>query len=108
MSRPRMRSAVLLVVIASLLSCACARSSAAAAPGEKKPMPAVAAATPVAAPLKPGEIAYTAEKGEPVSAVVHRYLAQSSLMTAAEFEQAIRGTNSLGKAVFLKKGQQIT
>ena len=50
---------------------------------------------------------YTAKAGEPVSAVAHHFLAQSSLMLASELEAAIRQQNNLGKQVFLKKDQQV-
>src|SRR5205085_7300197 len=42
-----------------------------------------------------------------VSAIVRRFLPQSSYMTRSELEAAIREQNKLGKAIFVKKGQTV-
>src|SRR3954462_14623691 len=59
------------------------------------------------APPPPGS-PYTASKGEPLAAVVRRYWPETSYLTRAEMDTALREANHLGKAVYLKAGQQIT
>lgn len=108
MSRPRLHLPVLLLVTGLFAATGCARSSAIQV---NQTPTATAQSEAASAAVKPdtaaAPFAYTAAKAEPVSAVVHRYLPQSSLMTAAELEKAVREANSLGKALYLKKGQQI-
>ncbi len=58
--------------------------------------------------LAPNTISYTPEKAEPVSAIAHHFLSQSSLMLAAELEDQIRETNHLApKQLYVKKGQTL-
>ncbi len=58
--------------------------------------------------LPPNTISYTPEKAEPVNAIAHHFLSQSSLMLAAELEDQIRETNHLGpKQLYVKKGQML-
>src|SRR5947209_7941806 len=58
--------------------------------------------------LPPGTISYTAEKAEPVSAIAHRYLTQSSVMLASDLEAQIRNANHLlEKQLYVKKGQTV-
>src|SRR5215813_7949719 len=85
-----------------LFSLGCSRFSV-NAEAQSTTTPDQPAATPAASDL----FIYTAKAGEPVSAVAHHFLAQSSLMLASELEAAIRQQNNLGKQVFLKKDQQI-
>ncbi|PYY12059.1 MAG: hypothetical protein DMG61_17215 [Acidobacteria bacterium] len=58
--------------------------------------------------LPPGTISYTAGKAEPVSAIAHRYLTQSSAMLASDLEAQIRNANHLPeKQLYVKKGQTV-
>jgi len=57
-----------------------------------------------AAVAPPGTILYTAKKGDTVPGLLHKYLWQSTYMTAPEFEAAIRERNDNFKGVFLKAG----
>ncbi|MGZ4787769.1 MAG: putative glycoside hydrolase [Terriglobales bacterium] len=52
----------------------------------------------------PGTILYTAKKGDTMPGLLHKYLWQSTYMTAPEFEAAIRERNNNFKGVFLKAG----
>src|SRR5262249_35077134 len=71
-----------------------------------RPVSAAPSAKPVLVGTLTGST-YTPEKAEPVSAVVRRFLPQTSYMTRSELETALREQNQLGKAVYLKKGQTI-
>ncbi len=96
-----------------------------------QPIPAVAAATPQAAQLKPasetlptkatladipspqlstrpGTEVYTAKRGESIPAVAHRYLHNTSYLTSSELADAIRTVNGKGSGNILKAGEQIT
>ena len=57
--------------------------------------------------LTPAGYTYTPQKSEAVSGIVRRFWSQTSYMTRAELESAIREQNKLGKAVFLKSGQTV-
>jgi hypothetical protein len=58
--------------------------------------------------VPPNTVSYTAEKAEPVSAIAHHFLPQSSLMLASELEDQIRETNKLApKQLYVKKGQTL-
>src|SRR5437868_4037277 len=58
--------------------------------------------------LPPGTISYTAGKAEPVSAIAHHYLPQSSTMLASDLETQIRNVNHLPeKQLYAKKGQAL-
>jgi hypothetical protein len=53
-------------------------------------------------------ISYTPTKAEPVNAIAHHYLSQSSLMLSSELESRIRELNHLGaKQLYVKKGQTL-
>ena len=107
-------------------------SSAQAAPSQTAPsLPAVGAATPQAAQLKPvsetlptnatladipspqlsaqprTEI-YTAKRGESIPAVAHHYLHNTSYLTSSELADAIRNVNGNRPGNILKAGEQIT
>ena len=107
-------------------------SSAQAAQSQTAPsLPAVAAATPQAAQLKPvsetlptnatladipspqlsaqprTEI-YTAKRGEGIPAVAHHYLHNTSYLTSSELADAIRNVNGNRPGNILKAGEQIT
>src|SRR5882724_7198134 len=56
-----------------------------------------------------GSLAYTVQRGDSTLSLARKYLSQSSLMTAAELETAIRNANELtGKTGMLKPGQPLT
>jgi hypothetical protein len=60
------------------------------------------------APLPANTISYTPEKVEPVNAIAHHFLSQSSLMLASQLEAQIRETNHLPeKQLYAKKGQTL-
>ena len=61
--------------------------------------------TPNVTTAPPGTILYTASKGDTMPGLLHKYLWQSTYMTAPEFEAAIRSQNGDFKGVFLKPGQ---
>ncbi|MGB8595525.1 MAG: putative glycoside hydrolase [Candidatus Sulfotelmatobacter sp.] len=107
-------------------------SSAQAAQSQTAPsLPAVGAATPQAAQLKPvsetlptnatladipspqlsaqprTEI-YTAKRGEGIPAVAHHYLHNTSYLTSSELADAIRNVNGNRPGNILKAGEQIT
>jgi hypothetical protein len=99
------------VVLAFLISffCGCSNSNAATqgstASAVAAPVAPVAEAT---APLPPDVISYTPSKAEPVNAIAHHYLSQSSLMLSSELESRIRDLNHLGpKQLYVKKGQTL-
>jgi len=55
-----------------------------------------------------GSLAYTVQRGDSTLSLARKYLSQSSLMTVAELDAAIRNTNSLtGKRGTLKPGQSL-
>ncbi|MBV9144832.1 MAG: hypothetical protein JO065_02875, partial [Acidobacteria bacterium] len=100
---------LLLPVLALIcaVSSSCSTSNAAQTPtpatnDAKQP----AAAAPAALP--PNTVSYVAEKGEPVNAIAHHFLSQSSLMLASELEAKIREANNLApKQLYVKKGQTL-
>ena len=58
--------------------------------------------------LPPNTVSYTPEKVEPVNAIAHHFLPQSSLMLASQLEAQIRETNHLPeKQLYAKKGQAL-
>lgn len=107
------RFVVLTVTICTLLSCGCSISKAAAqSPGTNAPAPVASAqqasAVAASASLPPNTISYTAEKVEPVNAIAHHFLSQSSLMLSSELEAQIRDLNHLtAKQIYVKKGQTL-
>src|SRR6266849_2178669 len=66
--------------------------------------PAAQAAAPVRQ-IPPGALAYTPKAATTALAVARKYLDESTYMTVAEFEKAIRQSNE-GKASF-KKDQEV-
>jgi hypothetical protein len=100
-----------LLVIAALVSPG-ASSRAASSNGSDKPSAnsdtKSAPVASAAALTTPAGSLYTPTKGEPVAAVVRRFWPESTYLTRAEMETALREANHLGKAVYLKAGQQIT
>jgi hypothetical protein len=54
-----------------------------------------------------GSLAYTVQRGDSTLSLARKYLSQSSLMTMAELDAAIRNANSL-KSAMLKPGQALT
>jgi len=92
------------------VTCGCSTSSAAVpASGQSAQTASAAAAAPSATQGLPlNTVSYTTEKVEPVSAIAHRFLPQSSLMLSAELETQIRDVNHLGpKQLYVKKGQAL-
>ncbi|MBV9435436.1 MAG: hypothetical protein JOZ44_05255 [Acidobacteria bacterium] len=58
--------------------------------------------------MPPNTVSYVAEKAEPVNAIAHHFLSQSSLMLASELEAKIREANNLApKQLYVKKGQTL-
>jgi hypothetical protein len=55
----------------------------------------------------PGTIFYTAKRGDTMPGLIHKYLWQSTYMTAPEFEAAIREANSGLKGVYLPADKNI-
>src|SRR5436305_635366 len=92
-----------LVASQSFLS-ACSATGAKASAQETKPA-AVAAAT--TSPEPATENKHTVKRGETTLALARTYLSQSSLMTVAELDAAIRDANHLNKGAALKPGAEI-
>jgi hypothetical protein len=67
--------------------------------------PATGALAPNTAEVK-GEVKYVAKSGETSTLLARRYLSQSSVMTVAELDKAIRERNGLKSSV-LKKDQEV-
>ncbi len=124
-------SCVLFGVAAARLNSRCSLLHAQAAQSQPAPpLPAVAAATPQSAKLKPvgetiatsarvadipspqlshpGTEIYTAKRGESIPAVSHHYLHDTSYLTYAELADAIRAANGKRSGNILKAGEQIT
>jgi len=80
-------------------------STVSAAKAQPATKPATPDANAPAAVAPPGTILYAAKKGDTVPGLLHKYLWQSTYMTAPEFEAAIRERNDNFKGVFLKAGQ---
>ena len=103
----------LILAVGCVLGCGCSISKAAAqASGTNSPTPSASTdqSTQAASQgsLPPNTISYTAEKAEPVSAIAHHFLPQSSLMLSSELEAQIRDVNHIGsKQLYLKKGQTV-
>ncbi len=95
------------LLVLCLFSTGCSRLSVHAAAQDTAAERPQAATDTTEGAAGAGIFQYTASAAEPVSAVVHRFLPQSSLMLASELESAIRQQNNLGKSLYLKKGQQI-
>ena len=75
-------------------------------PASARPAPlAPNAAADVTAP-SPAGVIHLAKPGESLAGVVRRYLPQTSFMTAAEFEAALRQANGI-RGYLLKPGQQL-
>src|SRR5437762_7423481 len=90
-----------LLVLAALISPG-ASSRAAINAGDKSAVPA--GDTKPAAPasvVTPAASTYTASKGEPLAAVVRRYWPETSYLTRAEMDTALREANHLGKTIYL-------
>jgi len=102
------RFVVLTVIFCASLSCGCSTSKAAAqSPGTNAQAPAANAEAAVSS-TPPNTISYTAEKVEPVNAIAHHFLSQSSLMLSTELEAQIRELNHLApKQIYVKKGQTL-
>ena len=60
-----------------------------------------------AAVAPPGTVLHVVAKGESVPVVVHKYLAQSSFMTRADLEAALRQRNTGIKGIALKPGETL-
>ena len=107
------RFVVLTVTFCALLCCGCSTSKAAAqSSGTSATATSIAPAQPdavtTASALPPNTISYTAEKVEPVNAIAHHFLSQSSLMLSSDLEAQIRDLNHLGpKQIYVKKGQTL-
>src|SRR5437762_7910647 len=92
-----------LLVLAALISPG-ASSRAAINAGEKSAVPAgdTKPAAPAGVVTTAAGSTYTASKGEPLAAVVRRYWPETSYLTRAEMDTALREANHLGKAAYLK------
>jgi hypothetical protein len=51
--------------------------------------------------------AYAVDHSEPVSGIVRHWWPASTYMTRAEMEKSLRDSNKLGKAIYVKAGQQL-
>lgn len=123
----RLFVAVTTVVLSGALVWLAASPAAHSAAAEQQPAASAKAAPtkPLAPPatdkIKDGPLAsfvqshgctsncysYTAQKAEPVSAVVRRWWPVTTYMTRAELEKALRDENNLGKAQYVKAGQAL-
>jgi hypothetical protein len=98
-----------ILALACAINSGCSASNAAVSTPNQSPQPSNAAqvSSPAAA-LPANTISYTPDKAEPVSAIAHRYLSQSSVMLASELEEQIRDVNHLApKQLYVKKGQTL-
>jgi hypothetical protein len=101
-------SVTLLSLICAFFS-ACAVSKAATEAQTSETVSQNAPATTAQpAALPPGTISYAVDKTEPVNAIAHHYLSQSSVMLASDLEEQIRSLNHLPeKQLYVKKGQTL-
>jgi hypothetical protein len=94
------------------------RAEAAAAPQQtavvptktasNQPLPSPASkSAAVASSAINGQFVHVAKRGESFGALVHTYLPQTSFMTGAELEGAIRNANGIPSGIYLKPVQQI-
>jgi hypothetical protein len=97
-----------ILALTCTINSGCSASNASTStPNQTQPASAAQVAAPATA-LPANTISYTPDKAEPVSAIAHRYLSQSSVMLAAELEQQIRDVNHLApKQLYVKKGQAL-
>ena len=97
-----------ILALACTINSGCSASNAATStPTQTQPATAAQVSSPAAA-LPANTISYTPDKAEPVSAIAHHYLSQSSVMLAVELEQQIRDVNHLApKQLYVKKGQAL-
>ena len=102
-----------LLIGAALLAIPLRRNSARAAAMTKSAPQAVKPPAPkdnVAPAVQiapPGTILYAAKRGDTMPGLLHKYLWQSTYMTASEFEAAIRETNGGLKGVYLPADKNI-
>src|SRR5260221_8684415 len=96
--------AALMAAQAFLSGC----SSASTKANAQETKPAVAGSASTAAAQALPESAHTVKRGETTTLLARKYLTQSSMMTVAEFDAAIRDANHLGKSTALKPGSEIT
>jgi hypothetical protein len=111
-SLPTVRVPLLLLVLlasfAQVFLLACASPVRAFGEKDNSPVaPKAAEKTLQGAPTVSGSQVYLVQRGDSTLSLARKYLSQSSLMTVAELDAAIRSSNSL-KSAFLKPGQQIT
>jgi hypothetical protein len=57
--------------------------------------------------VPPGSALYTAQRGDSITSVAHKYVPQTSFLTSTELAEAIRKANGDWKGTFLKSGQQV-
>lgn len=105
---PRANQLVLpaIFVVSLALVAGCSAVGAKANAQETKPV-AATATTALAAPPTP-ESTHTVKRGDTPLTLARTYLSQSTLMTVAELDAAIRDANHLGKNATLKPGTEIT
>ena len=67
-------------------------------------------ADPSEGPLSTGgeSEVYVAKRGDTTTAIARQYLTRSSMITVADFDQAIRKANGITKGTALGKGQKVT
>ena len=107
-SPARTVGSVTILALVCAFSSACAESKAETQTQTEQTTSQSAPATNQAAALPPGTISYAVEKTEPVNAIAHRYLSQSSVMLASDLEAQIRSMNHLPeKQLYVKKGQTL-
>jgi hypothetical protein len=115
-SRPLAISAVTIAICllqvwganALLLPSRASEAAGSSAPAKAKAdVPPSAAAVAGKPALTPAGYVYTSASGERISDAVRRLWPQTEYMTRAELEAALRSTNHLERAVFLKAGQQV-
>jgi len=104
-------TAVAVVLVAAMIFAANTRTANASHPSKSKPTPPTVAAPPVVADANatapPGTVLHVVAKGELLPHVVRKYWAQSSYMSHAEMEAALRQRNTGIKGISLKPGETL-
>ena len=98
----------IVALICAMSGCAVSKAATQTPTSDPPSQSATAAPTVASSTLPPNTISYVAEKTEPVSAIAHHYLSQSSAMLASDLETQIRNVNHLPeKQLYVKKGQTL-
>ena len=98
----------IVALVCAMSGCAVSKAATQTSTSDPAPPSATAASTGASSALPPNTISYVVEKTEPVSAIAHHYLPQSSAMLASDLETQIRNVNHLPeKQLYVKKGQTL-